>query len=291
MNLGLVSRVAGAIGVAVLCVRASAGPTEILAISAQGTMYSVDRETGLASLAPISPGLGGLFATSLTADDRQNFWVAATDFQARRRLVRFGPDGAQSLAITGLQAANPGVFSIDFTSDGRMMALVREGIALNSPFALYEIDTATGAATKTVDLTIEGGAATQIGDMAFDADGTLYAWHRSLISGPDYGLAIIDPETGIVTDAGGAVSFNANILAMDFAPGGELLGITSNAQPPSTILQASSLYGFNLGTGGPVLVGSLGEELDIRGVAVVPAPATAGLGLSLLALGPRRRWR
>ncbi|MEZ6242173.1 MAG: hypothetical protein R3B57_03945 [Phycisphaerales bacterium] len=267
---------------------AQAGPTEIIGVAFDGTTYSIDQATGAATLAPMDTGLAGMFVTSLTVDDDWNYWAAA-GLGTTHTLVRFGPGGQQSLSITGLATPDAGVFSIDFASDGTMYALVREGIGVNSPFALYQIDTMTGAASKAVDLHIGATIATQLGDMAFADDGTLYAWHRSLISGPDLGLATIDPATGEVSDAGGAVSFNANFLAMDFTPDGRLFGVTSNAQPPSTILHPSALYEFSLVTGAPSLVGDMGQDLDIRGIVVIPAPGGVGLLAGAFVLTSRRR--
>lgn len=120
-------------------------------------------------------------------------------------------------------------------------------------------------------------------------DGRLFAWFSNGSAQGADGLVVIDPETGVGTDISPAFSNGANFQSIAFAPDGRLFAVTANS------LTTSGVDGYSLFEIDPVLgtfevIGAFGENFDVRGIAVIPAPGGLGvLALGLVGVARRRR--
>jgi hypothetical protein len=250
----------------------------LLAVNFAGTtgptssqLLSISETTGAAI--PIGP-TGSFALNSLAASPAGELYTVGTPPGSLRSLanvlLRLNPTTGAATSVATLNLGG-----------GRNGASIR-ALAFSPAGGLYAV---YGDAPELFTINPSSGAGTLVGSLGqyrvqaldFSPSGVLYGYAVGL---PGAGLVRIDPATAAVTDVNPAVPGTANGQGLAFAPDGTLYGGNT------------TLVRIDPATGIETPIGQTG--FDIRGLAAVPEPSAAALGLiggAALAATMRRRRR
>jgi hypothetical protein len=217
--------------------------------------------------APASVGnVNTNFTLSDIAVDPITGFIYAVRLASGGEFFRLDPNTGAA-AFIGSTPGIPNINALEFDQAGQAYGWSEQGI-------LYRINKVTGAATTVGPVGFASG-----GDLAFDADGTLYgATINSLIR--------IDPATGAGTLIG--MFGIAQVYGLEIDLDGTMYAGVHGTQP--------QLYKVDKATGATTLVGAVAGPSDgVYGLAFsqtpIPEPAAAVLVLPAVALLARRRGR
>ena len=245
----------------------------LLGSSYAPTLYDVSTTTGAATnprtLSPPVTALNGLALNS----SGQVYGLVYTGFdQTSSALSLIDPTtGAQTIiGQTGVPNAYEG--DLDFNPLNGKLYGIYDALNTASPYRMFEISTATGAASNFVTLT--GADFDDPSAMSFSASGILYVLETA---GLQSILYTVNPVSGAVTSTL-SLSVNLGIVAgMDFNPDNGLLYIADGE-----IEGTNQLYTADLTTGVLTPLGTTAAT-GLTSLTFVPEPgsaiAVAGAGL------------
>lgn len=206
---------------------------DLLAVTWSGSTYLVDSHTGASTF--LGTGLPG--QNGMAKDQSGAFWstqrLGTTTYTYF--LTTIDPTTGAATAV------HP---SIDLRGMAEGPAGTLYGIANASPDALVSIDLATGTTT-----TIGGTGFAGIQGLT-QHQGVLYAWDIN------FGLLIVDPNTGVATDPFPGVGGPTGLQGLCSHPDGRLIAGGGSS--------TNSLYVVDPTTGGSTLIGVMTAP-DVRG--------------------------
>ena len=194
------------------------------------------------------------------------------------------------ISTLNLGAQDADVRAVSFNLSGTLYMVNNDGNSADQLddflYSLAMSDFASGNATLVGQITLADQTALKgVQGMAASPLGTFFAWDVFL------GLVTIDPASGIATD----IDESDNVDDGQDPGGITVAKIQSLAFVGETLFGArNELYEIDLSSGQASLVGPIGGDGDIRGLAIVPEPSTwalLSLGLLALLVVARRRQR
>ncbi|MFI4897619.1 MAG: TolB family protein [Phycisphaerales bacterium JB059] len=267
----------------VMSASAWAGPELFIrGLTWDGRVVDIDLDTGHAT--QIAAG-AGFRANSLTmAPDGSLMFINRDNGQTLSTLSADGTSIVESRTLD----RSIDVRALAWDGNGDMVAFGPHPTEFGA--GVWSIDSATLGVSGPIRVT-RGDTTPYSGFQSaeYAPDGTLYAWSSNSSAQFADGLVTIDPETGVGTDVSPAFNNGAVFQSIAFAPDGRLFAVTANTLSSSGV-DSYSLFEIDPLLGTFEVIGAFGEDFDVRGIAVIPAPGGVGV-LALALVGVRRRRR
>ena len=197
------------------------------------------------------------------------------------------------ISTLNLGAQSTDVRALSFDLSGTLYMVNNDGNSADQLddflFSLAMDDFASGNATLVGQIMLADQTALKgVQAMATSPLGTFFGWDVFL------GLVSIDPASGIATDIDPGDNFDQG--SGEGLPGGVSPGVIQGLafKGGSLFGARNDLFEIDTSSGQATLVGGIGGDGDIRGLAVVPEPSTwalLSLGLLALLVVARRRQR
>jgi len=250
---------AGIAGLA--CPPAAEADTILYGVTWLGDFVQIDKSTGAAAVIG-KVGYGSL--NSMAVDSHGRLFASGN---TANKLIEIDPttgEGAVKVQFTGMPSGyNPR--GLAFDADDNLYAVLSQQ-SLGEIDLLARIDVETGAVTvigETGRKDLQG--------LDFGPDGVLYG------AAVYAGLASLDVESGAVVDIIGDDGFDPDDQTLEFDVDGTLYAAQYNLQIVDPF------------TGEGTVVGDLGTASSVRGLAIIPEPATLLMLVVLGGLASTRR--
>jgi len=221
--------------------------TILYGITGGGDLYEIDKAVGNGTFI----GSSGFEANAAASDSQNRIITGGGSGADADRLVRVNPNTGAGSVYSKL-VNRPGGYSIRglaFNSSDELFALMSKS-GLSAIDILTTIDTTTGQ-VSLVGADGQTGM-TNIQGLAFGASGRLWG-----VAGGE--LVGINPSTAVASTIGGS----------NISPDGQALEVDMDGTLFSARYNLKTLDAF----GNASLVGAIGD-VDIRGLAIVPEPAS-----------------
>jgi Repeat of unknown function (DUF6923) len=240
-------------------------------------LYQFDQTTGVASVVGKMRIAQVLDLASDWRPESARLWAANFSDNS---LYRLGADGGATLVGSfGTAGSNNVIHTLAFDPiTNRMFGTT------NISQDLYQIDPATGAATRLAHITVPGALTVfDVDALACDLEGNLWGAVHSVFSTPSgERLFIIDPSTGAASLRG--ITAFGSVHDIAFRPEDDAMFLTSDG--------VASLYRVDTRSGAVTPIGHGNPGLSLYGLGFVDLPEPTSLlsmVASMLLVGRRGR--